>query len=391
VKSPTTKSSPLTTIAYFSLFLLLSAWVVFQPQYTWDLLGYIGSSVDSTDAKVIHKIVFDAIKPVSSGAEIQVDNPYRADVAANPYHFAEQLPFYSIKPVYVELVKVVHHAGVPFPRAVISISAVSNFVLAAILWFWLSSYITGWALAGACSLIMLSPNILALARWATPDCLATAVAALAFYLILERKKCFWGCGLLVVNIWIRTDALVLAGIVFATLLLCRKLDVVEFASLCVLALASYFIINHFSGTYGWPALFYNSFLGGLVAPGETVLHFSRSAYLHQVVRGSFLWLIYGSFALYVLLGGLAIWLGRSTIYAYMVLAVITARVVSYFLYPNGDQRYTAVLYVLVLVSLVIGVRQRSLVASERASGSAMPQPDSFLSRFALPPSGSATV
>ena len=167
---------------------------------------------------------------------------------------------------------------------------------------------------------------------------------------------------------------------------------VEFASLSILALASYFTINHFSGTYGWAALFYNSFLGGLVNPGEAVLHFSRSAYLHQVIRGSFLWLIYGSFALYVLLGGLAIWLGRNAMYAYMVVAVIAARVVSYFLYPNGDQRYIAVLYVLVLVSLVIGVRQRVLAASERASQPATPQPDTWFSRFALPsdPAGNAT-
>jgi hypothetical protein len=377
------KSSPLATIAYFGFFLLLSVWIVLQPQYTWDLLGYIGSSIDSTDAKVIHKTVFDAIKPVSSGAEIQVDNPYRVDVAANPYHFAEQLPFYSIKPVYVELVKVAHHTGMPFPRAAISISAASNFLLATILWLWLGSYLGGWVLAGACSLVMLSPNILALARWATPDCLATAVAAFGLYLILERKKYFWGCALLVVNVWIRTDALVLAGIAFAVLYLCRKIDAVEFASLSILALASYFTINHFSGTYGWAALFYNSFLGGLTAPGEAVLHFSRSAYMHQVVRGSFVWLIYGSFALYILLGALAIWLGRSAIYAYMVVAVLLARVVSYFLYPNGDQRYTAVLYIVVLVSLVIGVRQRAIAASERGPQSETPQPDTLLSRFAL--------
>lgn len=378
------KSSALAGIAYFGFFLVLSAWIVLQPQYTWDLLGYIGSSIDSTDAKVIHKIVFDAIKPVSTGSEIQVDNPYRVDVAANPYHFAEQLPFYSIKPVYVQLVKVVHHAGMPFPRAAISISAASNFLLATILWLWLGSYLGGWSLAGACSLIMLSPNILALARWATPDCLATAVAAFGLYLVLERKKYFWGCALLVVNVWIRTDALVLAGIVFAALYLCRKVDAVEFASLSILALASYFTISHFSGTYGWAALFYNSFLGGLTAPGEAVLHFSRSAYIHQVVRGSFVWLIYGSFALYVLLGALAIWLGRSALYAYMVVAVLSARVVSYFLYPNGDQRYTAVLYIVVLVSLVIGVRQRAVAASERSLQSATQQPDTLLSRFALP-------
>jgi hypothetical protein len=344
-------------IPYVAFFLLLSAWSVMQPQYTWDLLGYIGSSVDSTDPKVIHRAVFDAIRPVASSPEIQVDNPYRVDVAANPYHFAEQLPFYSIKPISVALVKVTHRAGLPFPKAAVAVSGAANFALAVLLWQWLGSYLGGWSLAAACSLIMLSPNVLALSRWPTPDGLATAVAAIGLYLMLERKSYFWGSSLLLVNVWIRTDALVLAGIVFVTLLLLRKLDFVQFASLSALALGSYFAINHFSGSYGWAALFYNSFLGGLPAPGETVLHFSRSAYLHQVIRGSFLWLIYGSFALYVLLGGLAIWLSRSAIYSYMIVAVLSARVVSYVLYPNGDQRYTAVLYVLILVSLVMGVRQ----------------------------------
>jgi len=180
----TRKRGSYVLIPYLAFFLLLSAWSVEQPQYTWDLLGYIGSSVDSTDAEIIHHIVFEAIRPVASSPEIQVDNPYRVDVAANPYHFAEQLPFYSIKPVYVELVKLIHRAGVPFPKSAVAVSAAAYFVLAVLLWLWLGSYLGGWSLAGVCTLIMLSPNILSLSRWATPDCLATAVAAIALYLIL---------------------------------------------------------------------------------------------------------------------------------------------------------------------------------------------------------------
>ena len=378
----TPKRGSYVVIPYLAFFLLLSVWSIKQPQYTWDLLGYIGSSVDSTDPKVIHRIVFDAIRPVSTSPEIQIDNPYRVDVAANPYHFAEQLPFYSIKPIYVEFVKLIHRAGVPFPKSAVAVSAVAYFVLAVLLWRWLGAYMGGWPLATACTLIMLSPNVLALSRWATPDCLATAVAAVALYLILERKWFYWGSALLLVNVWIRTDALVLAGIVFATLFLIRKLDAAQFASLSILALGSYFAINYFSGSYGWAALFYNSFLGGLPAPGEAVLHFSRSAYLHQIIRGSFLWLIYGSFALYVLLGGLAIWLGRSVMYSYMIVAVLAARVVSYFLYPNGDQRYNAVLYVLILVSLVMAVRQTLAPATPEADPASEPA-NSWLSRFAL--------
>jgi hypothetical protein len=371
VKPATSKLGVFAGIVYACLFLLLSAWAVIQPQYTWDLVGYIGCSVGTTDARAIHRAAFDAIRtiPSSSSKEIQLDSPYRVDVAANPFHFAEQLPFYSIKPVYVALVKDLHHLGLAYPKAAASISGASNFLLALLLWYWLSTYLNGLALFGACSLIMLSPNILELSRWTTPDSLSTLVAAIGLYLILERGRYFWGCAFLVINVWVRTDALVLAGIVLLVLLLRGKLDVAQFGSLSLLALASYFTINHFGGSYGWRALFYNSFLGGVTAPGETAIHLSFSTYLHQVVRGAYLWLIAGSFALYGLLGGLTIWLGPSSMYSYMVAAVLSARAVSYALYPNGDQRYTAVLYVIVPVALVIAV------SSERFRRSTQGQPE----------------
>ena len=354
------KPSLYLQIPYLCFFLLLSAWAVRQPHYTWDLLGYVGCSVDSTDARDIQRAAFDAIRTTVSDEDIRVDNPYRVDVAANPYHFTEQLPFYSIKPIYIALIRALHRTGMPFQKAAVAISAASSFVLALLLWYWLGAYLAGLPLVAACALIMLSPNILVLSRWATPDCLATTIAAIGLYLILERKSYFWGSSALLLDVWVRTDALVLAGIVFAVLLLCRRLDTAQFLALSILALGSYFTINHFGGNYGWPALFYNSFSGGLAAPGETVIHLSPSAYAHQVVRGAFLWLISGGFALYVLLGALAIWLNRSSLYTYMVSAVLAARVVSYLLYPNGDQRYTAVLFVLVLVSLVIAVRLKTL-------------------------------
>jgi hypothetical protein len=340
---------------YLCLFALLSAWGILQPQYTWDLLGYIGSATNSTDAVVIHDTAFGAIRGVRSTDDLKVDNPYRVDVVANPYHFAEQLPFYSIKPLYVALIRGLHGAGLPFPRATVTISAVSNFVLAIVLWFWLAPYLNGLGTAAACTLIMLSPNILVLSRWATPDSLATAVAAIGLYLILERKAYFWGSAFLLFNIWIRTDALILAGLVFALLFFLGKLDLTQAATLSFAALASYFAINHFAGNYGWPALFYNSFLGGLVAPGETLVHISISAYFHQVVRGTYLWFIFGAFPFYLLLAGLGVWMNRSSIYTYMAVTTLVARTISYVLYPNGDQRYTAVIFVLIPVALVIAI------------------------------------
>jgi hypothetical protein len=271
-------------------------------------------------------------------------------------------------------------------EAAVAISAASSFLLALLLWHWLASYLSGWPLAAASSLIMMSPNIVVLSRWGTPDGLATVVATMALYLVLERKSYFWGSSALLLGIWIRTDTLIFAGAVFFVLWLCSKLDLAQFVALSLLALGSYFTINHFAGNYGWSALFYNSFLGGLAAPGEAVIHVSWSAYVHQLVRGAFIWLISGSFALYLLLGGLAIWLNRSSMYSYVIAAVLAARGFSYLLYPNGDQRYTAVLFVLVPLSLVIAVRLNTLPQPARArEQEAHEAPKGWLSKFLLRP------
>jgi hypothetical protein len=340
---------------YVLIFAGLSAAALSQPTYSWDLIGYIGSAVDSPDPQTDYQQTFAAIQAIRSDKGLQLENPYRADVAANPFHFAEQLPLYSIKPAYVALLKALHQFGLPYPKSAVVISATSNFGLAMLLWFWLASYVEGVVLFGVCTFIMLSPNVLVLSRWATPDALAMLVATAGLFLILGRGKYFWGSALLVLDVWIRTDSIVLAGLVMFALLLGGKLELLQFASLSLLALASYFIIGRYSGDYGWTVLFHNSFLGGVTAPGETVLHVSAKMYFKQVVKGVYLLLVDGGFALYALLGCLALWLRKSSPYAQMAVVVLSARVVSYLLYPNGDPRYTAVLYVMVPVALVIAV------------------------------------
>lgn len=119
-------------------------------------------------------------------------------------------------------------------------------------------------------------------------------------------------------------------------------------------LASYLAINHFGGNYGWSALFYNSFLGGLVATGEILAHISFSANLHQVVQATYLWFIFGAFPLYVL-AGLAIWMNPASTYFYVTVTALTARATSYVLYAHGDQRYTVVIFVLIPVALIIAI------------------------------------
>lgn len=350
-----TKPFTFTFLPYLVLFLALSAAALFQPTYTWDLVGYVGSSIDSTTPEVIHRQTFEVIRSLQPNKNLQLENPYRQDEAANPFHFAQQIPLYSIKPVYVALIKGLHHFGVTYPKSAVAISAVSNFLLALLLWFWMAPYLGSGPRLMICGLIMLSPNLLELSRWATPDALSTLLAALGLYLILGPNRYFWGSAALVLDIWVRTDAVVLAGIVMMFLLLTRKLDFLQFASLSVAALGSYFVINHFSGNYGWAVLFRESFSGGFTTPGETATHVSIKEYLVQVVKGAYLVLTEGSFAVYALLAGLALWLKKSSPYSQMAAVVLFSRLVSYILYPNGDARYTAIMYLIIPVALVLAI------------------------------------
>jgi hypothetical protein len=70
--------SPLTTVPYLAFFALLAVWAVVQPQYTWDVVGYIGASVDSTNPELIYQQTFSAMKPIlgnPANAEVQPSNP----------------------------------------------------------------------------------------------------------------------------------------------------------------------------------------------------------------------------------------------------------------------------------------------------------------------------
>jgi hypothetical protein len=350
-----TKPFTFTFLPYLVLFLALSAAALFQPTYTWDLVGYVGSSIDSATPEVIHHETFEVIRSLQPNKNLQLENPYRQDEAANPFHFAQQIPLYSIKPAYVALIKGLHHLGVTYPKSAVLISAVSNFLLALVLWFWMAPYLGSMSRLAVCSLIMLSPNLLVLSRWATPDALSTLLAAVGLYLILGRNQYFWGSAALVLDIWVRTDAVVLAGIVMMFLLLTRKLDFLQFASLSIVALGSYFVINHFAGNYGWAVLFRESFSGGFTTPGETTTHVSIKEYLVQAVKSAYLVLTEGSFAVYALLAGLALWLKKSSPYSQMAAVVLFSRLVSYALYPNGDARYTAVMYLMIPVALVLAI------------------------------------
>jgi hypothetical protein len=103
--------------AIYASFLILAGWLAYQfPYNDWDVLAYVGCAMNLSerDQGKIHAQVFEQARaelPEDDFNEMTTAVPFRRDVAANPWHFAEQLPFYSIGPLYIGLMASIHRLG----------------------------------------------------------------------------------------------------------------------------------------------------------------------------------------------------------------------------------------------------------------------------------------
>src|SRR5690348_13184643 len=130
------------------------------------MLSYIGNVValKTTNAVKIHAAVYGEVRASmpreaaqrllgndGSGAPVRPNN--RLDRANNPYHSTEFLPCFAIRPLYIELINLLHKSGVGLIRSTTIISSLSYFLLGTLVFLWLSSVI-GEALAAACALLL---------------------------------------------------------------------------------------------------------------------------------------------------------------------------------------------------------------------------------------------
>jgi len=95
--------------------------------------------------------------------------------AANPYHFAEFLPMFAIRPMYNITLYFFAKTGLGLLRASIVISALAHFLLGVLLFHWLTRYTT--LLFALCLAIvtMISSPIMTLGRVNTSDGLARII------------------------------------------------------------------------------------------------------------------------------------------------------------------------------------------------------------------------
>jgi len=360
---------------YFVLLTLVSSHAYFYSLYDMDMMGYIGNAAAISGASIgqIHDEAYRALEAEApemvKGHILGTDVPAsqldsRQDRAVNPLHFAEYLPCFAIRPIFNELVYLLHYkAGIGLIRATIVISVVSYWLTGALLFMWLVRYTGVGRAALAAFLLMLAPPILDLARFNTPDSLSCLVCLAALYLIFERNSMFLGLTLLLVSIYVRTDNVLLAvGVLAYCAFITGQLEKMKVAVLGAVAVASVAAINHFAGDYGIRLLYYRSFVAVPLAPGELVAQFGLPEYV-QAFRTAIAETVNSSFPLFLLMGLIGFFSRRNRVT--QAIAVVTAfyTCAHFFLFPSGQERFWGPFYLACGMTMVIAAFSRD--AQER--------------------------
>jgi hypothetical protein len=285
------------TAVYLLLLLVASLRCARNPFYQLDVLGYMGNALlmEDRDPVDIHTRVYaDAARDLPrdtyqdmTGQRGGSDDLVRSkqDRAQNPWHFGEYLPFFAIRPIYNQALYFLSKTGLGLVRAAILISTTSYIFIGLIMFAWTAEYVDVEYAAAASLLVMLSPPVTFVGRFAGSDGLATLFALFSLYLIFEKRKLTPGLALLLVSVFVRTDNVVVAGLVLLVCVWQKRIKLWQGGVLACLALGSALMINHAAGDYGIRMLYFRNFLGTPLAPAETPAQFSAHDYMRAFREG----------------------------------------------------------------------------------------------------------
>jgi len=361
----------LSIAAPFIFFLLLGAvaWHSYHyPDYGIDMLGYMENiaALETSNVNEIHAAVYGEVRsrlPEKARDHLlgldkgtpDLQNSSLQDRASNPRHFAEFLPCFAVRPLYIELLHLFHKCGASLVKATVLGAVLPYVALGALLFVW-SQRCVGSVYASALAfLLAITPPVWNLSRMTEPDCMSTLWVCLALYLIFERNSLTAGLTVLLSSVYVRTDNVLLVLCVLAYLgVRTKQVDKWKAAVLAGVAVASVYTINHFAGDYGWRLLYYRGFIAPPIAPGEFVAHFSLADY-ERALRSGIAALINGNFVPYLFFGMIGYLASTKQSMRKIFGIVIVFSAMHFIIFPLALDRYLALYYVVASLAAISAV------------------------------------
>ena len=184
--------------------------LVRSPHYNWDMVAYIGvaQSYISTNKAEIHRNTYDQLQkylpPERFDERIDADI-FRSSMYKNADYFSQQLPFYSVKPLYPALMLALNFIGVNFVSASVWISKISFLLCMLVILIWLGRYLKKETASLMVLLILFFNPALFFSSFSTPDSLSGFLFLLCSYFLFAAKKPMYSILLFPLLILARPD------------------------------------------------------------------------------------------------------------------------------------------------------------------------------------------
>lgn len=118
-----------------------------RPAYNWDMLPYMAIVLKMDkpwlNMEGIHTLTYQMAsqKVPETDYRLLKEGNYRKKMAANAAAFGEQLPFYSVKPLYVGMIYLLYKTGFSLVSSTMLPSIIAYFFLGLLLFYWMGRYL----------------------------------------------------------------------------------------------------------------------------------------------------------------------------------------------------------------------------------------------------------
>jgi hypothetical protein len=255
-----------------------------RPANNWDMIGYVSSAYHYLGLKgaELHSRTYDDIRATTSADEYaqMIDTPYELAVSQDPVALEQQLPFYTIRPLYVGLTIMASSFTDTMSMATTVVSAFAGFFIVLITGLFLLR-VNIWVLLSL-PVALILVNIAYMSNLNSPDALAAALAIASLY--IASRGSVWALVPLALLPVARTDYVVLVAILAIAYwnLLPRRAILASAA----VAFISYALINWFFGNYGHLVVFNFTLISGPVPyPVEMAISKNPGDYLAAYIQG----------------------------------------------------------------------------------------------------------
>jgi hypothetical protein len=361
-------------VVYLVLAFVLFIHFLRYNNYSTDTVEFVGNVVTLhvSDPVAIRDLAYRAVTteapamvvPHILGTDLSTEEAaVRRAKHADPYRFAQFLPYFSVKPLYIEALNLVHKAGVGLVRSIAVVSAVSFAGMAALIYWWVLKL--GGSMWAAC-LVLLTPEMSTLAQGTGPDGLSVLFLMGGLFSLWYVRPSI-GVTLLLSSAWVRPENALFCILVLVYLAVKGALRPWMAVVLIGISALTPMAINHFGG-YGWKALYSHTFKFTEMDPGMFVPTFTVSDYLHAM-RSGVREALHSSLIAYLLLWAAGFRLVPRMRWPLLLCGFFS--LAKFVIYPNFEPRYYGLLY------LVTAIAACAALQSQAGSRGVSQKPASF--------------